>query len=149
MLFRRNLMIPATAAMLVFPVFALAEDAVVEVFKSPTCGCCAKWISHLEEHGLTVTSTNVSDLSSIKRENGLPQELSSCHTAVVDGYIVEGHVPASDIQRLLDERPDIKGIAVPGMPLGSPGMEAPNPQAYTVYAFDESGNIEPYSTHEP
>ncbi len=98
------------------------------------------WVSHLKDAGFTVTTTDVRDVTPIKTENGVPQQLFACqHTAVVDGYVVEGHVPAEDIKRMLTERPDIAGISVPGMPVGAPGMEGPNPQAYRVFSFTEDG----------
>ncbi|NNF59452.1 MAG: DUF411 domain-containing protein [Rhodothermaceae bacterium] len=105
------------------------------VYKSPTCGCCSLWGEHLEASGFTVETVDVDDINAVKQEYGIPQELSSCHTGVVDGYIIEGHVPAEDIVRLLDEQPEAAGLAVPGMPLGSPGMEVPDGrvQPYDVY----------------
>ena len=89
------------------------------------------------------------DVTPIKAENGVPQQTFSCHTALVDGYVIEGHVPAEDIERLLRERPDITGISVPGMPVGAPGMEGPNPQEFAVISFDEDGELKVYSTHTP
>ena len=89
------------------------------------------------------------DVTPIKTDNGVPQQTFSCHTALVDGYVIEGHVPAEDIERLLRERPDITGISVPGMPVGAPGMEGPNPQEFAVISFDEDGELKVYSTHTP
>ena len=100
-----------------------AEAADMVVYKSPTCGCCAAWIEHIEASGITVDVKNAYDLSPIKAKMGVPDQLESCHTAVIDGYTIEGHVPATDIKRLLSERPDARGLSVPGMPVGSPGME--------------------------
>ena len=94
-----------------------------KVYKSPYCGCCSNWSDHMESNGFTITTEKVSDLDTFKNQLEIPIHLRSCHTAVIEGYIIEGHVPASDIMRLLKERPDIKGLAVPGMPIGSPGME--------------------------
>ena len=105
------------------------------------------WVTHLEENGFRVETDNVLMLWRVRQQNGVPQAVSSCHTALVDGYVVEGHVPAEDIKRLLDERPDVAGIAVPGMPIGSPGMEGPNPQPYDVLAFDEDGNLSHFASH--
>jgi hypothetical protein len=105
------------------------------------------WVAHLEENGFEVTTTDVPSLREVKRDAGVPRAVSSCHTATVDGYVVEGHVPAEDIERMLTERPDIVGIAVPGMPMGSPGMETQNPQPYDVIAFDEDGNLTHYASH--
>ena len=121
----------------------------VTVYKTPTCGCCAKWVRHLRGAGLEVTAVDVPDLRQIKAENGVPRHLSSCHTALVDGYVVEGHVPAGDVLRLLEERPQIAGLAVPGMPIGSPGMEGPNPESYTVYAFEATGGTSSFASHHP
>lgn len=127
---------------------AAAEPAEIQVYKSPKCGCCSKWVDHLRSNGFTVNETNVEDLASIKRDNGIPPELASCHTALVDGYVVEGHVPAADLKRLLEERPEIAGIAVPGMPIGSPGMEGPHPERYQVLSFGGSG-VSVFSEHAP
>jgi len=111
--------------------------AEVLVYKSPTCGCCNAWISHMREAGFEVEARDIDDVSVIKRQSGIPQQLWSCHTALIDGYVIEGHTPAGEIQRLLAERPDMIGLAVPGMPAGSPGMETSGPnQDYTVYGFD-------------
>ena len=112
-----------------------ASLPAITVYKSPTCGCCSLWGEHLEANGFTVETVDVDDINTVKEEYGIPQELSSCHTGVVDGYIIEGHVPAEDIVRLLEEQPEAAGLAVPGMPLGSPGMEVPDGrvQAYDVY----------------
>jgi hypothetical protein len=128
---------------------ALAEGDTIHVYKSPTCGCCAKWIDHLEKNGFEVSTSNVPDVAPIKRANGVPAKLASCHTAVVGGYVIEGHVPAADITRLLAERPKIAGLAVPGMPTGSPGMEGPNPERYEVIAFDSSAETSTFATHGP
>ena len=124
-----------------------AQEPVVEVYKSPTCGCCVKWVAHLRHHGFTVRTTDVADPSVIKMRVGVPGPLSSCHTALVDGYIVEGHVPAGDVLRLLKDRPRVAGLAVPGMPEGSPGMESPRPEAYDVLTFDQSGNVTVFASH--
>ena len=137
------------AAAVLFPIFAMAELPTVQVFKSATCGCCVRWISHLEEHGFTVTATDIGDMSKVKVENDVPPQLYSCHTALVDGYVIEGHVPAPDIMLLLAERSDVSGLAVPGMPIGSPGMEGPNPEAYEVLSFDDSGTVREFARHQP
>jgi hypothetical protein len=96
-----------------------------------------------------VQTTDVADVSPLKGEHGVPGRVTSCHTALVDGYVVEGHVPAEDIERLLDERPDIAGISVPGMPVGSPGMEGPNPKGFAVISFDDDGELAVFSEHKP
>ncbi len=126
-----------------------AADETVLVYKTPTCGCCQKWVDHLDDAGFDVEVRNLTSLAAIKNELGLPRQLASCHTAVVDGYVIEGHVPAVHVQRLLEERPAIKGIAVAGMPIGSPGMEGPNPQAYDVVAFDAEGSTSVYARETP
>ena len=105
------------------------------------------WVTHLEEHGFTVKTKDVPNINRVKEMVGIPQRLTSCHTAMVEGYVVEGHVPAEDVKRLLSDRPPINGIAVPGMPLGSPGMEGPNSQPYDVIAFDEDGRLTRFSSH--
>ena len=128
---------------------ALAGDGAIHVYKSPTCGCCTKWIDHLKENGFEVISTNVPDVAPVKQANGVPASLGSCHTAIVEGYVIEGHVPASDITRLLAERPKIVGLAVPGMPSGSPGMEGPHPEKYDVLAFDSDAKTTTFATHGP
>ena len=129
--------------------FAQKPAPTVQVYKSPTCGCCANWVKHLQQHGFTTRVTETDDVASIKTQRGIPARVQSCHTAVVDGYVIEGHVPAADVQRLLKERPAVVGIAVPGMPIGSPGMEVPGqkPQAYDVVAFDKQGQTRVYASH--
>jgi hypothetical protein len=129
---------------------AFAQSAQkIDVFKSPTCGCCEKWVAHLRASGLAPTATNVDDMAAVKARHHVPSALESCHTAVVGGYVIEGHVPAADIRRLLKERPAIAGLAVPGMPSGSPGMESPNPRSYDVLAFDKQGKTRVFATHAP
>lgn len=119
------------------------------VYKSPTCGCCNGWVEHMREAGFAVDARDVTDMMSIKRDAGVPVAMSSCHTTLVDGYVVEGHVPAEQVKRLLDERPELAGIAAPGMPVGSPGMEGPNAQPYQVLAFDRSGRAEVFAEIDP
>jgi len=112
----------------------------VVVYKSPTCGCCDGWIEHVRAAGFRVVPRDTSDVGAVKRRLGVLPTLESCHTAVVAGYVVEGHVPADVIERLLEERPAIVGVAVAGMPAGSPGMEAAQPHVrYDVIAFDARG----------
>jgi hypothetical protein len=120
----------------------------VEVFKSPTCGCCANWVKHLEANGFTTKVTDVDDMTQVKAKYGVPGRLQSCHTAVVNGYVLEGHVPAADVQRLLKERPSVAGVAVPGMPIGSPGMEQGSiVQPYNVMTFDKQGQTSVFASH--
>lgn len=123
-----------------------ARAADVVVYKSPTCGCCKDWISHLKESGYSMEVHDRRDMSPIKMEMGVPRQLQSCHTAKVGGYVIEGHVPADVIARLLKEKPDIKGLAVPGMPMGSPGMEGPRKDPYDVMTFQENGKTAVYAS---
>jgi len=120
---------------------------VVMVYKTPTCGCCAKWVDHLRANGFIVTVEEMRDLKSLKARLGVPGDLESCHTATVGGYFVEGHVPASDVRRLLSEKPSAKGIAVPGMPVGSPGMERGDErEPYQVVQVGDGGRTV-FATH--
>ena len=128
---------------------SVSDLPTVQVYKSPTCGCCSKWVAHLEANGFKVEATDVNNINLIKRSYGIPETVASCHTAVVGDYLVEGHVPAKDIIQLLKQKPAIKGIAVPGMPIGSPGMEGGNPESYDVVSFDADGETEIFSSHHP
>ena len=128
---------------------AAAEPAEVHVYKTPTCGCCGKWVDHLRQRGFPVRTTDLPKLDEVKSMNGVPRQLSSCHTAIVGSYVIEGHVPAEDVIRLLSEKPAIAGLAVPRMPIGSPGMEGPNPQRYRVLAFDSDSKVTIFATHGP
>jgi len=116
-----------------------AEMPEVQVFRSPTCNCCLKWADHLRESGFSVTVESRADLDELKDQYGVPPDIRSCHTARVGGYTIEGHVPAQDIRKLLDSKLDARGLAVSGMPLGSPGMEHPfRKQSYDVVLFGEA-----------
>ena len=121
----------------------------VQVYKDPTCGCCALWVEHLRKAGFTATVTDVEDMTALKTKHGVPPRARSCHTAVTGAYVIEGHVPAADVQRLLKERPPVVGIGVPGMPIGSPGMEVAGvkPQPYDVLAFDKAGQTTVFASH--
>jgi hypothetical protein len=123
-----------------------APVAPVAVYKSATCGCCAKWNEHMRNAGFTVNSTDLPDVAPVKDKNGVPPALRSCHTAVVGGYVIEGHVPADVIKKLLRERPAVVGIAVPGMPSGSPGMEGSHVDSYNVMSFDKAGATKVYAS---
>jgi hypothetical protein len=128
----------------------VAQDKpAIDVYKDPTCGCCAKWVEHLKQQGFATKITEVPNVEEIKNKSHVPRQARSCHTALVGGYAIEGHVPAADIQRLLKERPaGIIGLAVPGMPIGSPGMEVGNRvQPYNVLAFDKDGNTRVFASH--
>ena len=124
-----------------------STDPVLEVYKSPTCGCCGAWVDHMKENGYDVVVHEQQNLQSIKEKAGILPGQGSCHTAFIGDYVIEGHVPASDVDRLLAERPDAKGLTVPGMPVGSPGMEmGGRVDAYDVLLFDEEGT-EVFSHH--
>ena len=129
-------------------IVAAAERPAVEVWKSPTCGCCTGWVAYLEDEGFEVVAHDVDDVDAVKAELGLVDpRLKSCHTATVDGYVIEGHVPVSDIDRLLAERPDVIGISAPGMPMMSPGMGSVEPKDYDVISFAEDGTTEVFASH--
>lgn len=119
------------------------------VHKTPTCGCCTVWVEHVREAGFEVDVVDVDDLGPVKQRLGVPYAKGSCHTAEVGGYLVEGHVPASDIARLLAEAPAARGLVLPGMPLGSPGMEMPDGRrdAFTVELVDADGSAQPFQHH--
>jgi hypothetical protein len=140
----------ALAAWLVLQALpAAAEPQPVQVYKTLTCGCCQKWVDYLRGRGYAVAVSNVMSLDRVKQDNGVPSTVSSCHTAVVGEYFIEGHVPEEDISRLLAERPDIAGLAVPGMPIGSPGMEGPNARPYFVLAVHKDGKVSVFAEHRP
>jgi hypothetical protein len=130
-----------------------AAPPSVDVFKSPTCGCCSKWVEHMRKAGFTVHVTDVPDpeLEKIKARYSVPESAKSCHTARVGGFTVEGHVPPTEVKRLLKEKPAVLGLAVPGMPLGSPGMEVSGvkPHPYNVLTFDKRGATQVYSVQKP
>jgi hypothetical protein len=145
---------PSPAPPVVAPVAAPPSSAVTPlplaiVHKDPNCGCCGFWVDHLKQAGFTVEVRNEANLNPLKERLGVPYGKGSCHTAEVGGYVVEGHVPADDIKRLLREKPDAKGLVLPGMPLGSPGMEVPDGtvQRYTVELVQRDGTTVAYSTH--
>lgn len=127
-----------------------ADLPEIAVYKSASCGCCKAWVEHLRESGFSVITNNVdgAEMNTIKQRYGVEVRASSCHTARVGGYTIEGHVPAVDIRRLLRERPDVDGLTVPGMPEGSPGMEGPNPHAYHTYSF-RPGSYGVFAEHLP
>jgi hypothetical protein len=123
------------------PETAAAEGPELHVFKSPYCGCCVAWADHMREAGFSVKVTDLEDVAPAKAHFGVADGLQSCHTAVVDGYVIEGHVPAQDVKRLLAERPQATGLAVPGMPIGSPGMEqGDRHEPYEVVLFGKQGH---------
>ena len=128
---------------------AAGSPTAITVYKSASCGCCAKWVDHLRANGFAPTVHDETDMDAIKDELGVPKDLRSCHTALVDRYLVEGHVPASDIRRLLKEHPAVAGLAVPGMPKSTPGMAVPGdtPEPYEVVAFARDGKTTSYARH--
>jgi hypothetical protein len=126
---------------------ALAAGPQVIVYKTPTCGCCGKWVEHLKANRFEPVVKDVPSTAEYRRQYGVPDKLLSCHTATVGGYTIEGHVPAADIHRLLKTRPQAKGLAVPGMPLGSPGMEAGRRDAYSVLLFQADGSTSVYQKY--
>lgn len=118
------------------------------VYRSPTCGCCEKWIAHMQKQGFTVKEIQSEDMDAVKQKLGVQAKLQSCHTAVVDGYVVEGHVPAGDVKKLLKAKPQAAGLAAPGMPMGSPGMEVGDIKPdFKVLLFDKQGNAKTFNTY--
>lgn len=147
---RRALVAAAVGALGLSAGDAQARAQAFVVFKTPWCGCCKGWIAHMVRAGFRPEIVEVEDLEPVRRTKGVPFPLSSCHTAVVGGYVVEGHVPPQDVARLLRERPRALGVVLPGMPLGSPGMEQPGvtkePFA-TLLLLDRSGRTRPFARH--
>jgi hypothetical protein len=123
------------------------KTPTITVYKDPGCGCCKNWIEHLIKHGYRVDAKDTPGMTEVKRTLGVPDRLSACHTAVVNGYLIEGHVPAADIARLLKDKPKVAGLAVPGMPMGSPGMEGPRAQHYQVLSFDKAGKTKVFASY--
>ena len=146
----RSTLLTAVLSFLVMTT-AFASDATVKdivVYKNPDCGCCTKWVQYLQDNDYNVTIEDTRDVPAVKQRLGVPEKLAACHTAVIDGYVVEGHITHRDIKRLLLFRPDITGIAVPGMPIGTPGMErGDSKQSYDVISFDDQGNTEVFMAH--
>jgi len=124
-----------------------AQKTKMTVYKIASCGCCDKWVTHMEERGFEAEVKVLNTVTPIKEKHGITPELASCHTVLVDGYVIEGHVPAEDVQRLLRERPDVIGLTAPGMPMGSPGMEMGHPEHYDVLTFDTEGNTTVFNSH--
>ena len=113
----------------------------ITVYRSPNCGCCSGWIKHLQEHQFNVIDIKTNNINKLKQKYGIPSKLASCHTAIIDGYVIEGHVPADDIKQLLSQKPNITGLTVPEMPVGTPGMEMGNRKdPFSVLTFDKDGN---------
>jgi hypothetical protein len=119
----------------------------ITVYKTPTCGCCGKWVEHMRQAGFAPKVTDLPNLSTVKQSAGVPPNLQSCHTSTIDGYAIEGHVPADVIRQLLKEKPKVAGIAVPGMPMGSPGMEQGGvTDKYNIVAFSQDGTQKVYAS---
>lgn len=136
----------AAALVAVPSVHAFGEEVVV--YKDPNCGCCGKWAEHMRSAGFSVKQIATTQMDEVKRGAGVPKTLGSCHTAKVGDYVIEGHVPASDVRRLLSEKPKVAGLAAPGMPMGSPGMEGPYPaDKYNVVSFTADGRTEVFAAH--
>lgn len=147
----RKWIVACALALAMCPAFATDTEAPqVEVWKSPTCGCCRDWVRHLEDSGFRV-KVNETGNAGARARLGMPQQYGSCHTARVGGYVVEGHVPAREIQRLLSEKPDAVGLAVPRMPVGSPGMDGPQyggrKDAYDVLLVDRKGGASVFQAY--
>jgi len=143
---KKSTLVLAAVTLLTSANLAWAADG--EVYKSPSCGCCKLWVKHMQEQGFELAVHNVQNMQPVKLEAGIQPQYMSCHTAKIDGYVIEGHVPAEDVKRLLATRPQVKGIAVAGMPAGSPGMEqGDRTQPYQVLAFDEHGRTRVFSDH--
>ncbi|MGE3992038.1 DUF411 domain-containing protein [Pseudorhodoplanes sp.] len=141
---RRTALVGLATAAAILPIrFGLAAPLRIVVTKDPNCGCCVAWAEHLRENGFDVTLINNPQINRVKAKLGVPSALASCHTAETEGFVIEGHVPAEAIHRLLRERPKVRGLAVPGMPIGSPGMEVEGtpPETYSVIAFGPSGQF--------
>ena len=139
----------AAAWLLVGVAVAQESKDTITVYKSPGCGCCEKWAEHLRAAGFRVDARDAANLNAVRRELGVPFRLAGCHTAKVGRYAVEGHVPADQIKRLLQEQPDVAGISVPGMPVGSPGMEGPGGHDYDVVSWDKAGRTRRFATVPP
>lgn len=143
----RKLVLTVALALASLSAAAAATLPTVQVFKSPYCGCCHKWVDHMKAAGFKVEVNDTTDLAAIREKNGIPDNAASCHTATVGGYALEGHVPAEDVKALLKAKPKARGIAVPGMPAGSPGMEGGAPQPYDTVLIDPQGGTKVFVRH--
>jgi hypothetical protein len=132
---RRSALFATVASLLQTGTVLAGEKEVITVHKDPTCGCCSGWVQHLHDAGFVTKVLDTSDIDAVRRRLGVPDDLAACHTAEVAGYIIEGHVPAAALKRFLAEKPNATGLAVPGMPIGSPGMEGGTPEKYDVVLF--------------
>ena len=130
------------------PAADTVSSGEITMYRGEGCDCCLRWANYLQDEGFVVHDALVNDLRNVKQEREVPDRMASCHTAVIDGYVVEGHVPAREIRRLIDEKPEAIGIAVPGMPVGSPGMEGFFTETYEVILFDSEGNRQVYARYD-
>jgi hypothetical protein len=135
---RRSALVGLASVLQGRPAFA-ARGPTVTVHKDPSCGCCSGWVKHLQNAGFVAKVLDTKDIDAVKKRLGVPDDLAACHTAQVAGYIIEGHVPAAALKRFLAEKPNARGLAVPGMPMGSPGMEGGRPEKYDVVLFGPDG----------
>lgn len=147
-MFKLFLLRSVCAAVLGLPTFAMAALPVMEVYKSASCGCCSEWIKHLEANGFSVRAKNVEIPAQYRKLASIPHQLGSCHTGLVNGYAIEGHVPAGEIKQLLRDKPKARGLAVPAMPMGSPGMEGPRKDAYDVLLVKNDGSTKVYKHYK-
>ena len=136
---RRCVLIAGAASLLQTGTLFAATEALITVHKDPTCGCCSGWVQHLQNAGFVTKVLDTSDIDAVKKRLGVPDDLAACHTAQLAGFIIEGHVPAAALKRFLAEKPEATGLAVPGMPIGSPGMEGGTPEKYDVVLFGQNG----------
>lgn len=149
MIHTRRTVLLAAAALLAPAAARAGEARKITVYKTPWCGCCNGWVAHLRKAGFTAEVVEVQDLAPVREQYGVPFALSSCHTGVSGGYVFEGHVPVADVLRLLEEKPQARGLTVPGMPLGSPGMEVPNaePEAFDTLLLLNDGTTRVFARH--
>jgi len=141
--------LPVILGVIALTIPAAAQGPVatpITVYKTPTCGCCAKWVDHMRANGFAPKVEDLPNLTAVKTSAGIPPQLQSCHTSMVQGYAIEGHVPADVVRQLLKEKPKVVGIAVPGMPMGSPGMEGPYSEKYNIIAFEQNGSQRVYAS---
>lgn len=149
MLDRRQTLMTAAAFLALAPGCTAASAFAIKVYKDPSCGCCTAWVDHLNANGFAATVDESTDMATLKTKLGVPDDLTSCHTGVIEGYAIEGHVPAGEIKRLLKQKPKAAGIAVPGMPVNSPGMEVEGmaDERYTVWLFAKDGTRSAFAEH--
>lgn len=145
----KTLLVRITAVgVLIAAPLAYAASPVINVYKTSTCGCCSAWIDHLKGNGFKVIAHDVEDPGSIRAKFGIAEKYGSCHTGIVNGYAIEGHVPADTIKKLLKEKPKARGLAAPGMPMGSPGMEGHGKEAFDVLLVDKKGKVSTFTSHK-